>query len=178
MYTVEQKKAIILAAINSKLVTGMDINSNRKGADVSKLKNGKEVAGVTIERLWSNLSTKLGAGKIEALANSPLDNKLVNKLEIKLGNQLEKDEITTLKEQVAFLMKEVASLKNEVAELKSQHKQKPIDNVKSILGWTLQQKKGFWYAAKNIDGKVRWIYIGKDVSQAVVKIKAWLGDEC
>jgi hypothetical protein len=184
MYTIEQKKDIILAAIDNNLVNGMEINPSRKGADVSKLKKGKKVAGVTIERLWSNLNTKLDASKIEALASVekfPLEKKSDSRLETKLDKGLEnrlgnESDIAELRNEIALLRQEVTGLKSEVSDLREKLENKPAlaQKEKSVLGWTLQQKKGFWYAAKNINGKVQWVYVGKDASQADCKIKAWL----
>ena len=49
----------------------------------------------------------------------------------------------------------------------------------NLHGFYLVQRKTtgtelYWYAGKSIGGKQKWVYVGKDKSQAKAKIEAWL----
>ncbi len=56
------------------------------------------------------------------------------------------------------------------------------DGTKKVLGFSIVQKtiqsgnKKYlkWYAYKQIDGKLKWVYIGDDISKAKEKISQWL----
>lgn len=49
------------------------------------------------------------------------------------------------------------------------------DNQKKtrVLGFSVYLKAGKWYAAKSIDGNLRWVYIGDDLEKAEEKVRVW-----
>ena len=48
------------------------------------------------------------------------------------------------------------------------------ERIRSVLGWTPQLKKGKYYAAKKVRGKVYWVYVGDDWANAELKIRKWI----
>ena len=42
-----------------------------------------------------------------------------------------------------------------------------------VLGFSLYLKGGKWYAAKSIEGRLRWVYVGENLENAEEKIKAF-----
>jgi hypothetical protein len=77
------------------------------------------------------------------------------------------------------MQEEIESLQKEVSELKSRLTGKiPLPANKSILGWTPQLRKTggkaqYWYCGKRVNGKLLWVFVGKDLAHAEAKIKAF-----
>lgn len=104
------------------------------------------------------------------------------------------DKIDMIQKEIELLFKIQKEMLQELLEIKkvlayrAELDNKKLDNTKnatldnnssSIEGWTFSQRntgsdEQYWYAGKRINGKLKWIYIGKDKNKAELKIKNWL----
>ena len=79
---------------------------------------------------------------------------------VKFGEVMEEKEaqLDKVRQEADSLKKESASLQKETAP-------------KRFRGWGVQLNKGYYRLFKKIDGKVRWIYIGKKWNQSIADEK-------
>lgn len=114
--------------------------------------------------LITNLAKKLDNDRDLESKFKELESSLSN-----LGKKLDKNKI--LEMRIKALEVALSNLDKPLAKRKEK-----------VLGFSLVQKKIIsgekeyqkWYAYKQIEGKLRWIYIGNDKSKAKDKINQWL----
>jgi hypothetical protein len=80
-----------------------------------------------------------------------------------------------LKARVLELEKKVESLTKSITS-KGNKEEKPMarESVK-VIDWAVHcnEKDSKWYAGKRVDGKIRIVYIGRDLSKAETKIREY-----
>jgi predicted RNase H-like nuclease (RuvC/YqgF family) len=103
----------------------------------------------------------------------------------KLGN-ISKERtkvIEAVEAKRAELEKENRQLKGKLNELSGENKQlkEKLDSLPKkpikIFGWSLVQRKAgggdnmYWYAGKSVNGKMKWIYLGRELDLKVARAK-------
>lgn len=88
-------------------------------------------------------------------------------------------------QEIAALKKRVESLEKVIKQTQETEKNKKKKQTRKVLGIPITQKTDVvggrkyvrWYGYTKLNGKRRWIYIGKDLCLAETKIKTWLEKE-
>lgn len=168
----------LLRLAKSNKVSLSEIEPNRKGATISALLKGKKninkCTDAKIQEIQSNTIRLLNEKGIDCNSYSFTDT-AVTTSNTNTNMDIEK--------RVLQLEKEVEKIKvqnRELLEMLELKKNVPVikDNRctanDSVMGFTLQKRRDYWYAGKCINGKLKWIYIGKDKENAESKITEWL----
>jgi hypothetical protein len=88
----------------------------------------------------------------------------------------EPDKLHELQTKLAAAQSRIAELEAECGQLKERLdrlNQKPL----KINGWLIVQRKAgggeykYWYAGKSMDGKMQWLYLGKELNLTAAKAK-------
>lgn len=168
-------------AIKEALLAGVPkrkIDKKGRGYSAYRLLSGKGNTDKKIDEMYENLIIFRNNGvgvKSQAVAQEEPALVQSNSQE-GLEKRVKDQEI-----EIAGLKKRLESLEK-AAQKQEEKKKKP---AKKILGVPITQKTDIvggrkyvrWYGYKQQNGKRRWIYIGKDFSQAFPKISAFLEKE-
>jgi hypothetical protein len=189
--TKEEMKAEVIKAIQTGEFSRNQINPESKGKYAGYLEKGQPLSDKKVQEMYDMLCTlRKSPVPIEKKFESPTQRQ---KPERKRDTFVEVlPQLQTLCDRVALLEAENLVLKEKMAELGNKldsmlssridNRVDIIDNRhkgKNILGFTLNMRKTggdqfYWYAVKRVNDKMASIYIGRDLSQAEAKIRAWL----
>jgi len=196
----DEKIKAILEAIDQGKVSANQINPESRGGTISKIKKGKQVQDITVDKIYARLLLDLGNGlpqggekakppkvPVEPVKHvKPIEPPKVPVEPVKHVKPIEPPKVPV--ESVANLQTTIKDLQNQIYNL-TQVISKFIDASKTneikeikpkpkginVLGFSLCQDAGGRYlGVRKIDGKMVSVYIGKDINLAEQKISRWL----
>lgn len=186
----EAKRKEVLELIKlgkEKGVSFAKMHPKSKGSTVCKILKNPEKIMTSNEKTLSEIEQNI---KLRELDND-LDKengKLLSNSLSNIDKSLDKNNNEIL-ERIGELEKENRELKKKVDELTKlvmeSNTPAPVERTTprqedlKLYGFTLQQRgtgtdNKYWYAGKSFDGKLKWVYIGKDKNKASRKIESWL----
>lgn len=169
--TTEEKRLLLREA----MVLGVPkrkLDQKCRGAAALVLFRGRTNTPQKIDEMYENLLKFRNNGGSHSKAPSG-----EKREELSLKVKEQELEITALKSRLDALEKTIQRQEKEKNEKKKQGKKVlgvPITQKTDVVGG---RKYVRWYGYIHQNGKRRWIYIGKDVSLAEAKIKAFLEKE-
>ncbi len=180
---IEKMKMEILNAIKNREVSARIIDKIGKGANITRIRRGESVSETKVQEIYKKLEEKR-SGLEETLLEEPRgkleeNNQIFKALEETRGKLEESlEENTRLKKEITTYEIRVVELKEQLKELEEIQQKRQEKTREKVLGFTLVQKsdhgKLYWYAFKMYRKKMCWVYIGKEKSEARVKIEEWM----
>ena len=189
--TIDEMKAEVIKAIQTGEFSRNQINPESKGKYAGYLEKGQPISDKKIQEMYDMLCTLRKSPvpiekKIECSdqRQKPERRKDVS-VETLPPMQAICDRISLLEAESLAMKEKMAEIVNKLDSLLSSRIDNRIDIVdnrrkgKNILGFTLNMRKTggdqfYWYAVKRVNDKMVSIYIGRELSQAEAKIRAWL----
>jgi hypothetical protein len=99
----------------------------------------------------------------------------------RLNNQVKQDqELNTVKQELEAVKHELNRLQElntglnkelELNKLNISVKQETVKHGLNISGWSIQESKGYFRAFKKVAGKMKAVYLGKNLDDAEMKIR-------
>ena len=180
----DEKIKAILEAIDQGKVSANQINPESRGGTISKIKKGKQVQDITVDKIYARLLLDLGNGlpqggekaKPPKVPVEPV--KHVKPIE---PPKVPVESVANLQTTIKDLQNQIYNLTQVISKFIDASKTNEIKEIKpkpkgiNVLGFSLCQDAGGRYlGVRKIDGKMVSVYIGKDINLAEQKISRWL----